>query len=51
MPIKDNREYRSIAIEDFSTTDDEYVVEGYATTLMYLMTSMMVLKSAFDQLR
>lgn len=32
MPIKDNREYRSIAIEDFSTTDDEYVVEGYATT-------------------
>lgn len=32
MPIKDNREYRSIAIEDFSTTDEEYIVEGYATT-------------------
>lgn len=32
MPIKDGREYRNIAIENFSAVDDSYIVEGYATT-------------------
>lgn len=32
MPIKDGREYRSIAIENFQTQEDSYIVEGYATT-------------------
>ena len=34
MPVKDGREYRSIQITNFSTSDEEesYIVEGYATT-------------------
>lgn len=33
MPIKDNREYRSIRIEDFTVQEEEgCIVEGYATT-------------------
>lgn len=32
MPKVDGREYRSISITDFTTTDDDCIVEGYATT-------------------
>lgn len=32
MPVKDGREYRSIAIENFQAQEDSYIVEGYATT-------------------
>lgn len=32
MPVKDGREYRSIAIDNFQALDEGYIVEGYATT-------------------
>ena len=31
MPVKPEREYRSIAIDQFEALDDGYRVEGYAT--------------------
>lgn len=32
MPVKEGREYRAIDITNFETSDDGYIVEGYATT-------------------